>query len=117
MRFEAKLRFRLICPKVLPILGLVMVGMILFRCGHRRGFVKTTEVKVTDGTHHHLNKDLKFNSFIYSLETFVPLLELDMAKQWKPAGKVLRLYFYFHRIFGWILRTLWIGGLTGLIKT
>jgi hypothetical protein len=97
--------------------GFVAAGTILFRRGHRQGFLKPKEVKANNGSNHHRRADLKFNSFIYSLETFVPLLELDMAKEWKPAGKVLRFYFYLHRIFGWILTTLWIGGFTGLVKT
>jgi hypothetical protein len=33
------------------------------------------------------------------------------------SGSLLRCYFWFHIIAGWILTTLWVGGLTGLLKT
>ena len=32
-------------------------------------------------------------------------------------GSLLRGYYWFHIIAGWVLTTLWVGGLTGLIKT
>jgi hypothetical protein len=31
-------------------------------------------------------------------------------------GGLFRLYLWLHIIAGWILTTLWVGGLTGLIK-
>jgi hypothetical protein len=33
------------------------------------------------------------------------------------SGAVLRWYFWIHIIAGWVLTTLWVGGLTGLLKT
>jgi hypothetical protein len=32
-------------------------------------------------------------------------------------GSLLRCYYWFHIIAGWVLTTLWVGGLTGLLKT
>jgi hypothetical protein len=76
----------------------------------------------------------KFNAFVYSLECFVPLVKLGMSEYWMPnanhgqeirilkfivfrSGAVLRLYLWFHIIAGWVLTTLWVGGVTGLVKT
>jgi hypothetical protein len=83
---------------------------------------------------HRLSKSYpKFNALAYSLESFVPLLKLDQSANWTPnahngrvfflwglhlnAGTLLRGYLWFHIIIGWILTSLWIGGLTGLVKT
>jgi hypothetical protein len=77
----------------------------------------------------------KFNSFVYSLETFVPLVKLEMGDYWTPnakrgkrivltkkraiftTGSLLRIYLWIHIIAGWILTTLLVGAFTGLIKT
>jgi hypothetical protein len=93
----------------------------------------------------------KFNAFIYSLETFVPLVKLGLDEYWMPnanrgqdlhilrrkrtgevrlpstreagklsalkVGSLLRCYYWFHITAGWVLTTLWVGGLTGLLKT
>jgi hypothetical protein len=76
----------------------------------------------------------KFNAFAYSVETFVPLLKLGIAERWTPnahrtamlkfglvtwvlPGSYLRYYLWFHIIAGWVLTSLWVGALTGLVKT
>jgi hypothetical protein len=76
----------------------------------------------------------KFNAFIFSLETFLPLVKLEMGDYWQPdankgepmpdskrailtTGALLRIYFWIHIIAGWILTTLLVGALAGLIKT
>jgi hypothetical protein len=74
-----------------------------------------------------------FNPFIYSLESFTPLLKLDQTTSWTPnanhgaqvrvwhwqltTGGVLRWYLWFHIIAGWVLTTLWVGAVTGLVKS
>ena len=74
----------------------------------------------------------KFNAFVYSLETFLPLVKLGVADRWEPNGNrdaffvekswlmtggCLRGYLWFHMITGWVLSALWIGAITGLLKT
>jgi hypothetical protein len=64
----------------------------------------------------------RFSAIIYSLEKFVPLVKLDVGDLWTPdanqrAGRWLRRYLWFHILMGWLLTTLWIGSLTGLIKS
>ena len=58
----------------------------------------------------------EFQPLVYSFEIFVPLLNLDMAQHWRPAG-VLRWYFWTHRLIGWLLTTFWLGALSGLVKS
>ncbi|MGO9604146.1 MAG: hypothetical protein ACLQAT_12230 [Candidatus Binataceae bacterium] len=91
-----------------------------------------------------------FNGFIYSLETFLPLVNLQFAKHWLPAaklspqpsvdllehlrhwpfrwlppwhhdfgpkfGKHLRWYFWLHILAGWFLTTMFVAGVTGLVR-
>ena len=73
-----------------------------------------------------------------TLETFVPLLKLGMSEYWTPNakrgapldlgalnkhgfrtnwGSAIRDYMWLHIILGWVLTTLWIGALAGLVKT
>lgn len=76
----------------------------------------------------------KFNSFMYSLDVFVPLINLHQAEYWLPnanraqelrklrwlrwrTGGLLCVYLWIHTFAGWILTTLLILALTGLVRT
>jgi hypothetical protein len=149
-------------------LGVIMLGYLLFRAGKLCEVVTPTKNDAyvgSDATTQQLAEFYpRFNAFIYSLETFVPLLHLNMSDYWTPNpnrartvrledlfivtplearlprkaavwlqkslskfailkrdvpidGRALRIYLWFHIIAGWVLTTLWVGGLAGLIKT
>jgi sRNA-binding regulator protein Hfq len=102
-------------------------GWILSSLGHKRKLLTPTR----EGTR---ENHPKFSAPIYSLETFVPLVDLRVKDYWllngdgraefnvrgiklPLTGKWLRRYFWFHTIAGWVLTTLLVGALTGLIKT
>jgi len=68
-----------------------------------------------------------FSAFWYSFDTLVPLVDLGQERAWSPSpltpeitkdkvGWALLLYLYFHIIMGWVLTTLTVVALTGLIK-
>lgn len=68
-----------------------------------------------------------FHPAWYSLDTLVPLVDLGQEKSWSPspigntwrddpAGWSLLYYLYAHILAGWILTTLTVVALTGLIK-
>lgn len=79
------------------IAGFVAIGSLLFRSGYRGGWMVLSDAK--DSEH-----AKPFNSFIYSLETFLPLVDLHQADHWvpnaearksnvsPPFGKYLRWY-------------------------
>lgn len=120
-------------------IAVIGIGWWLFWRGYRRGLVTPTgDVAYTvkeDGVHPASEDYPKFNAFVYSLETFVPLVKLGLGEHWTPNGSRstqaikgrlrlppttggwLRGYLWFHIIAGWLLTTLWVGGLTGLVKT
>jgi hypothetical protein len=127
----------------------IALGWLFFQLGDDwKLFTPTGEkayVVQKDGTRKFINgrpqvaEDYsKFNAFMYSVETFVPLLKLGIGEHWAPnanlgatlckgvlvkmgfprnCGSLLRDYMWVHIILGWVLGTLWIGGLTKLLKT
>jgi hypothetical protein len=77
--------------------------------------------------------DSNFSAFIYSLETFVPLVKLGVADVWKidagvhernkvrsvlvrESGRVVLIYYWIHVCAGWIFTSLWVAAFTGIVK-
>ena len=70
----------------------------------------------------------KFNKFIYSLDTFLPIVDLKEKSYWLPNanktltgstfpyGEAVRIYLWIHILLGWILTTLWVAGFSGLVR-
>ena len=63
----------------------------------------------------------RFNSFAYSLDNFLPIINLRQKESWIPNsadrhGFMLQIYLWFHIIVGWTLTTLGVAGFTGLVK-
>lgn len=126
-------------------IGLIIFGAVLFRLGHRAGIVVSTKESgfasdPLSGEKAPANRGLdsqngpKFSAIIFSLESFTPLLRLDQSANWTPnayrgkrfglgkfgsitVGGLLRAYLWFHIIAGWVLTSLWVGSITGLVKT
>lgn len=115
---------------------MIVIGAAIFSVGARAGLIAATkEVEhVFEGREEHrLSKDYpRFNALVYSLDMFVPLLDLHQANYWLPsssrgapiinsrwytlsAGGVLRFYLGFHIYLGWTLTTLLAVGLSGLV--
>jgi hypothetical protein len=124
--------------------GMIVVGAVLFGIGYRVGIVRPTKESgfTKDSTREKTKQNSerfsenypKFNALVFSLESFTPLLRLDQSANWAPnayrgkrfrigknrsltAGSLLRGYLWFHVIAGWILTSLWVGSITGLVKT
>jgi sRNA-binding regulator protein Hfq len=73
-----------------------------------------------------------FNAFVYSLDAFIPIVNLHQQNYWLPDankgksitilwiktrwGSLLRYYLWLHISLGWILTSLWVAGFTGLVK-
>jgi uncharacterized protein YjbI with pentapeptide repeats len=64
-----------------------------------------------------LSKD-EYNPLLYSLDLFVPGVDLGVAKSWMPRRtyRVRRLYMYAHRFLGWIVVPIGLIALTGIAK-
>ena len=118
-------------------IAIIILGFFLFRAGYRARVVTPTSNNAYENSDVASGKltELypRFNALSYSLETFVPFLGLEMDKYWRPNpnrteylkigsftlpinGSRLTYYLWGHVTVGWILTTLWLGGLTGLLK-
>lgn len=117
------------------IAGFVGLGAILFGWGHSAGVI-TPSGKDSPA------QAAPFNPVIYSLENFLPLVDLHQAKQWLPdpnirqphpvtlfsgrfrceyqsppwLGRVLRWYLWVHILAGWFFSAMFIAGITGLVR-
>ena len=56
-----------------------------------------------------------FNALIYSLDALAPLIDLHQVKYRLPIRWGLRAYLWIHIICGWLLTTLLVVGLSGLV--
>ncbi len=91
---------------LLWILGFIVLGWFLFWIGSQQGLLAETKEGMVP----------TFNALVYSLDTFVPLVDLHQAKYRLPTGPGLRLYLWIHISSGWLLTTLLVVGLTGLVR-
>jgi hypothetical protein len=110
------------------IVGFILLGTVLFSWGRMANVVLPVERKAP-----------AFNAFIYSLENFLPLVDLHMAKYWMPdpnatpsaldwpgsdspaptpfnLGAYLRWYLWLHILLGWFFSSMFIAGVTGLVR-
>jgi hypothetical protein len=118
--------------------AMILLGALLFHVGSTHDLISPTSenayAKEPNGQVKISEKYPVFNAFFYSLESFTPLLKLDQSAQWRPnanhgaaiplfrfwaprSGELLRYYLYVHIAAGWLLTSLWVGAITGLVKT
>ena len=88
------------------IVPIILFGAVMFFIGSQFGQFQTT---IT-------GNPPEFNPFVYSLDSFVPLIDFHQAKYRLPSAWWLRLYHWFHIGMGWSLSTLFVVGLTGLVR-
>ena len=123
------------------IAGFVALGTILFGWGYRLRIITPTEEAayrefVASGEappHYPI-----FNPFVYSLENFLPVVELHQDKYWRPnprhgargqvrrvgepldssslPSRFLRWYLWLHILAGWTITPLLFAGLSGLVR-
>lgn len=91
-------------PPLLWALVFVLIGTAVFRSKERMEVV---------GDH-----PPRFSPFWYSLELFLPVVDLGVAKSWRPSQKSVPLLTYarIHQLAGWILIPVALATLTGVFK-
>jgi hypothetical protein len=123
------------------IVGFVGLGTLLFGWGYRMRIITPTEepayrefVANGDAPPHYP----VFNPFVYSLENFLPVVELHQDKYWRPnprhsvsgrttrsgemldptsvPSRLLRYYLWLHILAGWTITPLLFAGLSGLVR-
>jgi hypothetical protein len=123
------------------IAGFVVLGTILFGWGYRMRIITPTDeaayrefVASGDAPPHYPI----FNPLVYSLENFLPVVELHQDKYWRPnprhrvsvrttrsgemrdpsalPSRLLRCYLWLHILAGWTITPLLFAGLSGLVR-
>ena len=61
----------------------------------------------------------KFNAWVYSADTLLPIVSMEMQEFWIPDERhgVARYYLWAHIVAGWLFSLLAVAGFSGLIKT
>jgi len=132
------------------ILLFVVIGALFFAWGYRTMLITPTEadayeafVRTGDPPLHYPS----FNAFVYSLENFLPVVDLHQGTYWRPnplharhggvaalsgrsaadtpdvtkgretAARILRWYLWIHILAGWTITPLLFAGLAGLLRT
>lgn len=122
------------------ILGFVLLGNLLFKWGYTAGLITPTE----EGAYHAFvgsgmppRHYPPFSSFVYSLENFLPVVDLHQGTYWRPnphhrpnkqrriiawrdnslSPHLLRCYLWIHILAGWTITPLLFAGLAGLLRT
>jgi hypothetical protein len=110
----------------------VALGAVLFGFGYRERAITPTEPEAYD----RFIRDGEpprhyppFNAIVYSLENFLPVVDLHQGMYWRPnprhgmggrmralSGRLLRWYLWVHILAGWIITPLLAAGLTGLVR-
>ncbi len=118
------------------IAGFVATGTLLFGWGFRAGLITPTEADAYEKfcrsgappAHYP-----PFSGFVYSLENFLPIVDLHQGIYWRPNPRLeptadaptaahkaatawmLRGYLWMHILAGWTITPLLFAGLTGLL--
>jgi hypothetical protein len=119
------------------ILGFVTFGACLFRAGYRQRVITPTEERAYEAFARTGEPPLHyppFSSVIYSLENFLPIVELHQGQYWRPnprhcsaepsgervtdrlLARSLRWYLWIHILAGWTITPLLFAGLAGLLR-
>lgn len=104
-------------------LVVILAGTFIFYAALANGFVLPVKDKPQNyriGTRCPDNLPC-FNPLIYSLDVFLPIVDLRQEGYWlpvanKPGRSWFEAYYWLHIILGWLFTTLSVAGLTGLVK-
>jgi hypothetical protein len=70
-----------------------------------------TEKRPSEGGWHH-----PLNPFAYSLDLFLPVVNLHYDEMWSPVGEWRAVYALLHAMAGWLLVPLLVASLAGLVR-
>jgi hypothetical protein len=115
-------------------IGFIVIGTPIFHLSERIEILTNRNGNQTERRRNRwVRVDRNFSAFIYSLETFLPLVKLGIADQWKidaNAGKLIKIgtlsirkpgvfvlwYYRLHIMAGWVFTSLWVAAFTGILK-
>jgi len=103
----------------------LVLGTLVFEDAQNRKIMVPSKVQVANNDlSKYISCEISYpclQPIIYSIDAFLPIVDLHQEDYWlpdasKPNGWIYRGYLWLHIFFGWILTTVAVTGLTGLIK-
>jgi hypothetical protein len=120
---------------ILAMLIILLLGWSVFKFSDAAGIMQPSKERVYMDRDFMKKQQLpaqypRFSSFMYSLDVFVPFVDLHQESYWLPdvtksngktyygntLGYWTRIYLWFHIIAGWVTSTLAAVYLTGLVR-
>ena len=113
--------------------GVILLGCLVFWNAYAAGVMSPTGSDAYLPDTQQLSEDYPaFCALMYSVDTFVPIVNFHQADYWLPnanrmaelqfgsgtvpGGALARVYLWIHTALGWVLTTLAVAGFTGLIR-
>ncbi len=107
-------------------LAFVIAGALIFGWANARGLMAPSSPEILTDPLYRAGGTIppdypRFEAFFYSLDAFLPIVDLHQESFWlpdagKPFGALIRVYLWFHIAAGWLLSTLFVSGVTGLVR-
>ncbi len=89
----------------------IIFGALIFYASYHEGQLIPTKLALTNTKIYP-----EYYSLVYSLDAFVPLIDLQQAKYRLPVAFIFQLYLWVHISCGWLLTTLLAVALTGKVR-
>ena len=107
----------------------IVAGALAFAAGHRAGLMIPEEGSADPAATLPASQPT-FSALGYSLDVFLPIVDLNLASRWQPSerttcqfaqrevacGRWLGILTRIQILFGWLLTTLAVAGVSGLIR-
>jgi hypothetical protein len=107
-------------------LAFVIAGALIFGWANARGLMAPSSPEILTDPLYRAGGTIppdypRFQALAYSLDAFLPIVDLHQESFWlpdagKPFGALVRLYLWIHIAAGWFLSTLFVSGVTGLVR-
>ena len=106
--------------------GFLIMGSLIFQIAYLNRLIVPASAEVLVSEAYLKSRSLPpdyppFEGWAYALDTFLPLVSLFLEEYWipdgtQPPGALVRLYLWIHITAGWLLSSLFAGGLLGLVR-
>ncbi|WP_448601274.1 hypothetical protein [Thermoflexus hugenholtzii] len=107
-------------------LAFVIIGAVIFGWADAHGLMAPSSPEILTDPLYRASGTIppdypRFQALAYSLDAFLPIVDLHQESFWlpdagKPFGALVRLYLWIHIASGWLLSTLFVSGVTGLVR-
>ena len=107
-------------------LAFVIAGALIFGWANARGLMAPSSPEILTDPLYRAGGTIppdypRFEALFYSLDAFLPIVDLHQESFWlpdagKPFGALVRVYLWIHIAAGWFLSTLFVSGVTGLVR-